>query len=199
MLCRERAWGGAASAVVAAARRLSEIGLVSGTVGNVSARVNGGMVITPSRTPYGSMSASDAVFVAVDGTASGRLAPSTEWPLHLAVYSSRPDAGAVVHTHSLHATAWSFRGCDVPLPELEELRYYGIGRVAVSSPATAGTADLGAQALLALGGSGRAALLGEHGVVTLGSSVDDAVVAAEVVERQATIAWLLEGSRVLTP
>jgi L-fuculose-phosphate aldolase len=145
------------------------------------------------------MAPSDVVFVASDGSPRGRAAPSTEWPLHLAVYRARPDAGAVVHTHSLHATAWSFRGLGAALPEIEELRYYGIGPVAVSAPAGAGTAQLGAEAVLALGGAGRAALLGEHGVVALGACAADAVLAAEVVERQATIAWLLEGSSVLTP
>ena len=176
---------------------MSEAGLVAGTVGNVSARTDGGMLITPSRTPYDTMTEADLALVDDDGRAHGRLAPSTEWPLHQAIYRARPDAGAVIHTHSLHATAWSFRGGG-SLPEIEELRYYGIGTVAVTTPVVAGTAALGAAAVEALGDA-RAVLLGEHGVVAIGPTPADAVIAAEVIERQAAIAWLLEGSRTLTP
>jgi L-ribulose-5-phosphate 4-epimerase len=194
---RRRRDSGLAREVVATAQGVSRAGLVTGTVGNVSARVRDGMLITPSRTRYEAMHERDVAFVDDDGRAHGRLAPSTEWPLHLAIYRARTDVRAVIHTHSLHATAWSFRGGG-SLPEIEELRYYGIGTVAVSTPVVAGTAALGAAAVDALGDA-HAVLLGEHGVVAVGPSLGNAVIAADVVERQAAIAWLLEGSEVLRP
>lgn len=178
--------------VVGAAREMARLGLVSGTIGNVSVRTPRGVLITPSRTPYERMRPRDLVRLGKD---DGEGTPSREWPLHLAIYGARPDVGAVVHTHSLHATAWSFRGGG-ELPEVEELAYYGIGSVAVSPRAVAGSEELADHAVEALGAAG-AALLGEHGVVAVGGSVADALTTAIVVERQATIAWLLEGSAVL--
>src|SRR4051794_23766240 len=107
MIRRRRVDRAVARDIVGAVRRVSDVGLVAGTVGNVSARVADGMLITPSRTPYDNMAPFDVVFVASDGSFDARATPSTEWPLHLAVYDARPDAGAVIHTHSLHATAWA--------------------------------------------------------------------------------------------
>jgi L-fuculose-phosphate aldolase len=188
----------AARAVVGAAREMAEAGLVIGTVGNVSARTPAGIAITPTRTPYGRMRARDLVFLDLDGAVlGGARAPSREWRLHIEIYLARPDVGAVVHTHSFYATAWSFAGAH-PLPQLEELAYYGIGRVEVSRDAPSGSADLARHAVVALGPR-RAALLGSHGVVAVGADPADALVAARVVERQAAIAWLLSRDRSAVP
>lgn len=182
--------------VVEVAREMARLGLVTGTVGNVSARAGSGFVITPTRSPYERMRRRDLVAVDRSGAVIRKGTPSREWPLHGAVYAARPDVGAVVHTHSLHATAWSFRG-GTELPEIEELRYHGIGSVAVCPFAPAGTETLAGLVVDGLG-DGQAVLLGEHGVVAVGTTPRDALNAAVVVERQATIAWLLEGARVLS-
>jgi L-fuculose-phosphate aldolase len=175
--------------IVAAARAMAAEGLVVGTVGNVSARVRDGFLITPTRTSYDSLTRKDLVFVR-DGV-DARTA-SREWPLHAAIYRARPDAGAIVHTHSVHATAWSF--LDEPLgPATEELDYYATGPIRTSAPAKAGSPELGDNAVAALGGSS-AVLLGRHGVVAVGSTPDDALTVARVVEHQAHVAWLLSGS-----
>jgi L-fuculose-phosphate aldolase len=185
--------------VLGAARAMAHEGLVIGTVGNVSARSRPGFVITPTRLAYDRIRVHDLVVVALDGRVlAGRRAPSREWPMHARIYDARPDVRAVVHTHSMYATAWSFRPRAGALPALEEAAYYGVGAVAVAPHAAAGgrlLADAAAGAL----GAGRAALLGSHGVIAVGQTVEQALVAARVVERQAAIAWLLEGRNPSQP
>jgi L-fuculose-phosphate aldolase len=183
------------AAVIDAARGLLHDGLVVGTVGNVSVRRGDRVRITPTRVPYERMTAQDLVTVEV---ADGRIVlaphpPSRELPLHLAVYRARPDVGAIVHTHSPYAVAWSFGGRALA-PELEEQRYYGIGPVRVCGPSAAGTRALALAAVRALGRS-RAVLLPGHGVVAVGDDPGAAAVCARVVEHHAQIAFLFDALR----
>lgn len=179
--------------VVAVARALEADGLVVGTVGNVSARAGGELVVTPTRAPYARMRARDLARVDIaSGARSRGGVPSRELPLHLAVYRARPDVGAVVHTHSVAATAWSF--LDEPLgPELEDLAYHGIDPVLTAPPAAPGSAELAAGAVAALG-PGSAVLLGRHGLLTAGDTPERALLVARVVEHHAQIGWLLRGA-----
>jgi L-fuculose-phosphate aldolase len=179
--------------VLAAARAMAALDLVLSTAGNVSARTERGLLITPTRMDYGEAVPDDLVQLDLDGAVlAGHRVPSREWPLHGAIYRARSDAGAVVHTHSVHATAWSHLG--VPLePELEDSHYHAVGPVRTAAPAPAGSRALAAGAVRALHGS-RAALLGGHGVVAIGDSPAAALLAARVVERQAQVAWLLRGA-----
>lgn len=179
--------------LILTARALVERGLVVGSVGNVSVRVAAGFLVTPTRMPYPQMRPEHLVYLELDGTETGSpMTPSREWPLHSAIYRMRPDVAAIVHTHSVHATAWSF--LDEPLgSRLEESSYYDVGPLLTSAPAPAGSQELGAAAVRALGDS-RAALLGRHGVVATGSTLDEALTVAEVVEREAHVAWLLRGA-----
>jgi len=178
---------------VEVARALEPEGLVVGTVGNVSVRTGPTAHVTPTRTAYAGMRDRDLVMIdIVSGTTLGRGTPSRELPLHLAVYRARGDVGAVLHTHSVAATAWSF--LDEPLrPELEDLDYHGIAPIRTSRPAPAGSAELARGAAEALG-DGSAVLLGHHGVLTVGSTPEDALLVARVVERQARVAWLVRGA-----
>ncbi|MDO9408017.1 class II aldolase/adducin family protein, partial [Patulibacter sp.] len=175
------------------AQTLEPEGLVVGTVGNVSVRTGPTAHVTPTRTDYASMRARDLVMVDVaTGVTLGNGTPSRELPLHLAVYRSRPDVRCVLHTHSVAATAWSF--LDEPLqPELEDLAYHGIDPVRTSPPAPAGSDELAAGAAATLG-SGTVVLLGRHGVLSVGDTPQDALLAARVVERQAQVAWLVRGA-----
>jgi L-fuculose-phosphate aldolase len=196
---RRTSWRRQERAILAAGRSLVADGLVIGTVGNVSARRDGELRITPTRRAYETMRRRDLVRI---DAASGRplstdARPSRELPLHLAVYRARPDVAAVIHTHSPYATAWSF--LDRPLePALEDLEYFGIGPVRTAPPAPPGTDDLARNVSQALGGS-NAVLLGHHGVLTTGASVEQALVNARVVEHQARIAWLVRAPSVAEP
>jgi L-fuculose-phosphate aldolase len=104
-------------AVVEAAREMLRIGLVAGTSGNVSARDGESVVITPARLAYDAMTEDDLVELGPDGDPEpsrgsdpleGLREPSSERRVHMEIYSARPDVAAIVHTHSVHATAWSF-------------------------------------------------------------------------------------------
>jgi L-fuculose-phosphate aldolase len=94
---------------VAAMRRLDALGLNRGSTGNLSHRCarqgQGGMLITPTGMGADELSAQDMVWMGIDGTVHGDWQPSSEWHFHQAVYARRADVQAVVHTHSVNATA----------------------------------------------------------------------------------------------
>jgi L-fuculose-phosphate aldolase len=183
-----------AAEVVATAREMHRLGLVVGAAGNVSAREGDVVHITPRGLPYGELGERDVVQLALGGevTAAGRE-PSSEWRVHVAVYAARPDVGAIVHTHSVHATAWSCLG--EPLDTgVKELRQAIGGPVVTAADAPPGT-DALARAVVEAVGDRWAALLARHGVVALGESPARALVVAEVVERHAQMAWLLREPR----
>jgi L-fuculose-phosphate aldolase len=178
--------------VVAAAREMLRLGLVAGSSGNVSAREGDLIHITPAALPYGAMTEADIVTLDPEGAVvDGRREPSSERRVHLAVYAARPDAGALVHTHSTHATAWSF--LDEPLDTgTEELEQAAGGAVLTAPYAPTGSDEIAVAAVRALGDRG-AVLLGRHGVLALGAQPGRALDAAVVIERQAQLAWLLRG------
>ena len=178
--------------VVATAREMLRLGLVAGSSGNVSAREGALIHITPAGLPYDEMSETDVVTLDREGSVvEGEREPSSERRLHLAVYAARPDAGALVHSHSTHATAWSF--LDQPLDTgTEELELAAGGAVHTAPYAPTGSDEIAWAAVKALGDGG-AVLLGRHGVLAVGDSPARALDAATVVERQAHLAWLLRG------
>jgi hypothetical protein len=95
--------------VVAAARQMHRLGLVAATHGNVSAREGDLVHITPTALPYEGMSEADLVTLSLTGqVVDGEREPSSERRVHLAVYAARPDVAAIVHTHSVYATAGAF-------------------------------------------------------------------------------------------
>jgi L-fuculose-phosphate aldolase len=151
------------------------LGLVSGTSGNISAREGEAVLITPSALPYETMAVEDLVTLSLSGAVlAGAREPSSERRVHLAVYAARPEAQALVHTHSEHATAWSHR--DEPLGEVLTARY-----------APSGSDEIAAAAVEALGDR-EAVLLGRHGVLALGGSPAAALEVAVAVEERARAA-----------
>ncbi|MER5499329.1 MULTISPECIES: class II aldolase/adducin family protein [unclassified Streptomyces] len=172
-----RAWDG----VVATARRTAAEGLVVGTSGNVSARVGDTVLVTPSGVPYDRLGPQDAVGVDLAGNrVLGELAPTSELPLHLAVYRNT-DASAVVHTHAVHATAVS-----TLVPEVPPVHYAAAmlgGTVRVAAYARYGTDELAANMLTALRDR-TGCLLQNHGTVTHGATLDEAY------DRTAQLEWL---------
>jgi L-fuculose-phosphate aldolase len=177
--------------VIGAAREMHRRGLVIGTVGNVSARFGDRMLITPTRREYAALRRRDIVEVELHGGMcnSGRGHASGEWPLHAAVYRARPDIAAIVHTHSPYAAARSFNPAPIVV-QTEECVYLGLTEIAVSDWQPAGSHELAAAAVAALGRR-PAALLARHGVLATDSSPRAALEIAAAVERQAQIDWLL--------
>lgn len=179
------------AALVQAMRLLADRGLVYGSVGNGSVREEQRIWITPTRVPYETMQSADIVGVDLDGQplAPHRTEPSRELPFHLAIYQARPDVQAILHTHSPHASAWSFLGRELT-PETEDVGYYDVGPIRTTAYEPSGSSQLAMAAVAALGAS-RAVLLARHGVVAAARSLPEAIGIAQAVEHQAHVALLL--------
>ncbi|MCX2971321.1 MULTISPECIES: class II aldolase/adducin family protein [Streptomyces] len=184
------AWLAAWREVVATARRSVADGLVVGTSGNVSARVGDVVLVTPSGVPYERLTDADLCAVHLDGRrAGGRLAPTSELPLHLAVYRAT-DATAVVHTHAVHATAVS-----TLVDELPAVHYMAAalgGPVRVAPYATYGSAELAGHAVRALRGRS-GCLLRNHGTVVHGRGLEEAYAHTAQLEWMCRV-WLAAAS-----
>ena len=169
---------------------MHRLGLVAGTNGNVSVRDGDHIHITPSALRYEELTEADIVTLDLaGGLIAGEREPSTERRVHLAVYRARPDARAIVHTHSGHATAWSTTGDPLRTPPIE--RAAG-GAVAVAAEAPAGSDAIADAAVTALGDRA-AALLEGHGVLAVDRAADRALDLCALLEREAHRAWLARG------
>jgi L-fuculose-phosphate aldolase len=158
--------------VVQFAKRLRPDGLVVLTAGNISVRSDDLVAITPGSFDYDELTPGRICVVHLDGTvAEALLAPSSEVPMHLAVYRAVPDACAVVHTHAPFASALS-----TVVDELPALHYLIAelgGPVRVAPYATFGSEALAENVARALEGR-TAALLGNHGTIAWGDTLEQA-------------------------
>jgi L-fuculose-phosphate aldolase len=171
-------------ALCAHARRMRAEGLAEGTSGNLSVRSDDLVAVTPSNVPYDQLDAGSICVVDLDGAwVDGGLTPSTELPMHLAVYRGTA-AAAVVHTHSTWATAVSMVADELPAAHYM-LAFVG-GAVRVAPYATPGTEDLAKRLVAALEGRS-AALLQSHGAVAIGPSLERAWWYATIVEWTAAV------------
>jgi L-fuculose-phosphate aldolase len=163
------------------AQRLRSDGLVVGTAGNLSSRAGDLVAITPSGVDYDSLSPDSICVVELDGSpVDARCEPSRELPMHLAAYGAL-DTGAVVHTHSPSATALG-----TVVEELPAIHYLIAelgGPVRVAPYATPGSEELAAAMVRALAGRS-AALLANHGALTVGETLEQAY------SRAVTLEWL---------
>ncbi|WP_435129529.1 class II aldolase/adducin family protein [Actinacidiphila sp. bgisy144] len=186
------------SDVVDAARRTVADGLVVGTSGNVSALVGDDLVlVTPTGVPYHRLGPGDLVGVdlASGRQVRGELRPTSELPLHLAVYRGTP-ARAVVHTHAPHATAVS-----TLVAELPAIHYMAAelgGPVRVADYALYGTPELADAVLHALRGDRTACLMRNHGMISLGDTLDRAYDRGAQLEWMCRV-WLTATSTGSTP
>ncbi len=168
--------------IVEYGKRMIERGLTTGSGGNISIydRKQGLVALTPSSMDYADIRPEDVVLMDLDGNIKdGIRRPSTEINMHLLVYRNRPDVNAIVHTHSIYCTAIACMGWDLE-PVHYMLAIAGRG-VKCSKYATYGTPELAQYALEAMGDNG-ACLLGNHGVLTAGSSLEQAFAIAEHLE-----------------
>ncbi len=164
------------------------LGLTTGTWGNASiySRPHREVIITPSGMEYDCLTPDDLVVLDLAGRVmEGGRRPSLETPLHLAIYRQRKDVRAILHTHSVYATAAAV--ARTPLPAIvEELAQLTGGEVAVAAYAPAGSRELADQAVAGLGDK-NAVLLANHGVVGVGPTIAQALQVCQVVERAACI------------
>lgn len=174
--------------VLQAGHALLEKGLVAGTWGNISVRIpeTTFVAVTPSGKGYHVLTAEDIVIVDSAGNAvEGNFKPSSELPLHLAIYKSRIDIQAIVHTHSVFASACAVAHKSIP-PIIEDLVQLTGGSVDVAAYALPGTEMLAQNAVVALAHK-NAVLMANHGVIGCGQTLAEAMLACELVEKAAQI------------
>lgn len=172
------------AALIAAARRLDAAGFMPSKSGNLSVRDGETFLVTPAALPYAVLTDADIVRVGLDGSmAEGQRRPSSEWRLHQAIYAARPDAQAIVHTHSPRATALSCARRGIP-PFHYMILSAGGADIRCADHATFGTQALADNCIRALEGR-RAVLLANHGAVAIGTTLDKAETLAREVENLA--------------
>lgn len=166
--------------IVAACKRLEHSGLNRGTSGNVSCRESNHFLITPSGVPVEEITPSRIVAVDFDGKVLGIGKPSSEWHFHCDILKARPEINAVVHTHSPHATALACLREDIPSFHYM-IAIAGGDSVRCAPYALFGTEELSRLAVAALEDR-KACLLANHGMITLGRDLDEAMAIAVEVE-----------------
>jgi L-fuculose-phosphate aldolase len=170
----------AREAIVTTCQELSRAGLVVGTAGNVSVREGDLVAVTPSSVRYATLTPDLVGVHRLDGRpVEAPLAPTSELALHLAVYAARPEASAVVHTHSPAATALSALVDEVPAVHYYTELFGGPPRVAAY--ATYGSEELARNVVHALRDR-TACLMGNHGAVATGPDLATAHEKSEYLE-----------------
>jgi L-fuculose-phosphate aldolase len=189
------------AAIVEAGIELERLGILDLTAGNISVRVgDDAIAITPSGIPYRSTTSDDIVICGLSDGAivEGTCKPSSELPLHRAVYAARPATGAVVHTHSPYATTFAVLRRPIPAVHYVISRL-GTSEVPVVDYATYGSQELAENAFAGLAGTTKALLLANHGTLALGDDLAEASLNARVLEILAATYWraLAIGSPVI--
>ncbi len=188
--------------IVRQAHSLKMRGYAPGSSGNISVRLDDGILITPTNSSMGDLEPERIAKVDWEGRHISGDPPSKEGFLHLAMYRQRPDDRATVHLHSTHSVALScLEGLDpaCALPPITAYSVMRVGRLALVPYYRPGDRKL-ADAVAALADRHHALLLANHGPVVSGSGLEDAIYRIEELEETARLHFLLEGrpARLLT-
>lgn len=173
--------------LIAAARRLVSSGLTRNTSGNISHRVPGGFLVTPTGMPYEALEPEDIVFVDDAGAAHGRRLPSSEWRMHYDLFAARAEVSVVLHAHAPFCTSIACLGRGIPAFHYM-IAMFGGADIRCAGYATFGTEELSRHAVGALDGR-KGCLLANHGMITLGRSFDDAFKLGIELETLAEMYW----------
>ncbi|MCE9673168.1 class II aldolase/adducin family protein [Myxococcus stipitatus] len=174
-------------AMIATCRKMNASGLNQGTSGNLSQRVEGGFLLTPTGMDYDVLEPEDIVFMRLDGGHEGRRAPSSEWRIHRDILAAKPEVGAVLHAHSMFCTTLACLGRSIP-PFHYMVSAAGGTTVRCAPYATFGTPELAGHVLEALEGR-KACLMANHGMVAVGKDLARAFKLAVEVETLAAMYW----------
>ncbi len=178
----------AAGRLLEAARGLAGSGMSPGSSGNLSLRRGSGFIITPSGVPPDALETASLVRLDREGRVlHGPLPPSSEWPMHAALYRARPDVGAVVHCHSPYATILACARKAIP-PLHYMIAVASSDEVPCADYAVFGSEALASRVVAALGKRG-ATLLANHGQIAVGRDLDHALWIAQEVETLARTYW----------
>jgi L-fuculose-phosphate aldolase len=191
-------WLEARKTVLDTAREMCAKGLVVGNSGNISLRLppegnTGLMAITPTSRHYDTLDYDDIPIIDFNGkNIEGKLKPSVETPLHIAIYQARKNVNAVIHTHSVFASAITVAGLEIPPILLDQVLFLG-GEIKASGGALVSTDEQISGFIRALGDRS-AALIPNHGAVGTGKTMRDAFTACELIEKTARIYLLALGA-----
>ncbi len=185
--------------VLEAARFISDTNLVAGTWGNVSFLDDGKVYITPSGVPYDEITVEDIAIVDLESgdQIGGDKKASSELPLHLQIYRDHDIVKAIVHFHSIYASAYASMRTAIPCFVEDQAQIIG-GDVPVAEYAPPGTWELAENASKALGEK-FGVLLSNHGAVAVGRSMKEALMAAQIIEKSAQIAFIVSKNGVRLP
>jgi L-fuculose-phosphate aldolase len=184
-------WESEKKTVIEMAQEMARKGLVVGTAGNVSLRLKDPsgrelMAITPSGRYYDSLKVDDIVVVDFEGQrVEGKLKASIETVMHIEVHKARKKVNAVVHAHPAFCSAIAVAGLDIP-PLIDEQVIYIGGEIKVAQYALPGTPELAKNAVAALGPR-NAVILANHGVLSVGRDMREALTICELAEEMAKI------------
>lgn len=162
--------------IIRQSRWMNNTGLNQGTSGNISARFEAQMLITPSAVPYEELEPAMIAAMPIDGeygSWSGPLKPSSEWRFHLDIMKARPEVNAIVHTHSTYATVLAIAHKEIP-PVHYMIAAFGGNTIRCAPYARYGTKALSSHAVEALQGR-LGCLLANHGMITIGPSLKKAM------------------------
>jgi 3-dehydro-4-phosphotetronate decarboxylase len=183
--------------MVRLSRSLFERGYAHGSAGNISARIEDGVLVSPTNSSMGRLTAETLSKLGPDGAHLSGDKPSKEAGLHLGVLAARPDAGAVVHLHSTYATLLSCLADTDPadaMPPITPYLVMRVGRVPMVPYFAPGSEAL-AQAVSEAAIKARAVLMANHGFVVTGRTFEDAVMNAEEFEENAKLLFLSRNAK----
>lgn len=159
---------------------MNSLGINQGTSGNISIRHGDGLLITPTSVPYDQIEVEDIVHLTLDGVATGRKRPSSEWRFHCDIMRERTDVNAIVHTHPTYCAVLSIM--HMPIPPIHYMVAVAGGHDIRCAPyAIFGSEELSRNAVAALRDR-RACLLAHHGMIAVGSTLEKAMWLAVEVE-----------------
>jgi L-fuculose-phosphate aldolase len=179
------------AAIVAQCRAMNASGLNQGTAGNISARLGGAILITPSAIPYDVLRPEMLAVMPLNGEYgawSGPLKPSSEWRFHLDIMRARPDIGAIVHNHPPYCTALAMLHKPI-LAAHYMIALFGGPIVECTKYAPYGTKELSDLAIAGLGDR-HGVLLGNHGAIATGATIESAMHRAMELETLARMYYL---------
>jgi L-fuculose-phosphate aldolase len=185
-------------AIIAGCLEMNRLGINQGTSGNISVRHDEYILITPTSTPYESLTPSDIVRLNMDGSTEGPLQASSEWRFHRDIMLAKPEVNAIVHAHPIYSTIIAIMGLDIPAIHYM-VAVAGGDDIKCAPYATFGTSELSDNAVKALEDR-KACLLEHHGIIAVGSSLSKALwlsVEVETLARQYHGALQLGQARVL--
>ena len=179
--------------IIECARSMLSNGLVQGTGGNFSMRVQDGFLITPSGMDYRTLVESDIPKLSFEcEVIEGKRKPSVEMRLHSYIYKARPDVNAVIHTHSVYATAFATLRRSLPVLTDNQAILFG-GEIQTAEYAPIGTELLARNAVNALA-DGNAVLLANHGSLCTGKTLSEVSQKCEMLEIFAKIFFLAQSA-----